>query len=161
MPLYVQVAERLGWLDLVRTRMSGPPPEPKAGEFPNLSGAHYEWFGVHPTDAVSIPGHPSHGRHCIYGDDTCECEPRDPVRSVVPHYDEHWEAIGPLMYRYGISVAKCATRPIWVAFRNTIPLIESDEMFGMDGYPDDFAYGVTPQVAVCVLLLALSEEMGC
>jgi hypothetical protein len=73
-----------------------------------------------------------------------------------PSYHDDWASTGPLILRYGISLALHHRPPTeWVAFVNTIGLAWGEDCFGLDGYADDFEYGPTPLVAVCNLILSL------
>lgn len=72
-----------------------------------------------------------------------------------PRYDTDWSATGPLVEKYGLTLAKCEDQEVWLAAPRQEYLDESAGYLAYASRP--FMQGETPLIAVCNLILALKE----
>jgi hypothetical protein len=153
-PLYVRVAEALGWTDFVKTedRNVGMPEE--GGSFPSATP---------PTVWIATPPWNNKENHdCVYAWDNEPCSCYLELR--VPRYDTDWAATGPLIDEWELDIlhtglpgpgcvsisglAHCPTgRP-------------GDEPYG-GAWLTIKAEGPTTPIAVCHWLLAAHEKGAC
>jgi hypothetical protein len=139
-PLHVCVAEALGWQEIAWA----PAPATYPLELHWAGKAPASYLATLPAFVADI----DHEKRMV----TLSFE-------TIPRYDTDWSVTGPLIERYGISLAQHSQPPVeWVAFKNNINLAWGADCFGLDGYADEFEYGPTPLVAVCNLILELKRR---
>lgn len=138
-PLHVQVAEALGWSDVVHFGYAESVISPA-------------WGGVRPLGTEKPVG--------ISEIDTLHLLRGGPARNTIPRYDTDWGATGPLIGRFGLVVGPN------FALNQTINDTRGPWKAGWTGggydpiHLEDWNYtrlGETPTVAICNLVLALKE----
>lgn len=72
-----------------------------------------------------------------------------------PRYDTDWSATGPLIEKYGLTLAKREDAEEWLAAPRQSYLDEHDGYLAYVTRP--FALGPTPLLAVCNLIFLLKE----
>lgn len=139
-PLHVQVAEALGWTEVVHFT-------------PTTSSV------IAPVWAGAPPKGYEHWKHGITEADFLHMSHGGPERRTIPRYDTDWSATGPLLERFGIASA-----PSPHGYRYRIGVTEGPEIayWPAGGYDsthecwDWEALGATRLIAACNLLVELA-----